>query len=70
MEFLSARFVRHEYALHTHETFVLGVVEEGAARFWCGGRVHVCPAGTIMLINPGEPHTGESAVVCVRVRHG
>jgi AraC-like DNA-binding protein len=59
LEFLSARFVRHAYALHSHETFVIGVVEDGTASFWCGGQRHDSPAGTLMLINPGEPHTGQ-----------
>lgn len=62
LEFLTARFVRHRYALHTHDTYVVGVVEQGSALFWCGGKIHECPAGTIMLINPGEAHTGQSSV--------
>ncbi len=62
LEFLSARFVRHAYALHTHDTFVVGVVESGLATFWCGGQHYASGAGSIMLINPGEPHNGQPGI--------
>jgi hypothetical protein len=62
VELLSARYVTHRFGLHTHATYVVGVVTGGAARFLSGGRGYVCPSGTIMLIEPEEAHTGGAGV--------
>jgi len=62
VELLSARYVTHRFGLHTHDTYVVGVVTGGAARFLSGGRGYVCPSGTLMLIEPEEAHTGGAGV--------
>jgi AraC-like DNA-binding protein len=61
LEALHATFVRHRYALHTHETFTIALVERGAASFELDGHRHVAPAGSTFVIPPHRPHTGESA---------
>jgi AraC-like DNA-binding protein len=61
LEALHATFVRHRYALHTHETFTIALVERGAASFDLDGFRHVAPAGSTFVIPPNGPHTGESA---------
>ncbi|HLZ55935.1 MAG TPA: AraC family transcriptional regulator [Ktedonosporobacter sp.] len=61
LELLHATYVTHTFAPHTHEGYVIGVVERGAERFKYRGSNHVAPAGSIVLINPGEVHTGSSA---------
>ena len=61
LEALHATFVRHRYALHTHETFTIALVERGAACFDLAGQRHVAPAGRTFVIPPDTPHTGESA---------
>jgi AraC-like DNA-binding protein len=61
LEVLHATFVRHRYALHTHPTFTIALVEEGAAAFELGGHRYVAPAGTVFVIPPGAAHTGRSA---------
>jgi AraC-like DNA-binding protein len=58
VDLMRARFVRHGFARHTHETFALGVVRDGISDLWSGGVRHVIPAGGIVLLNPGEVHTG------------
>jgi AraC-like DNA-binding protein len=58
VDLLSARYVTHRFGLHTHDTYVIGVVVDGAARFACRGNTYVSPRGTIMLIEPEEAHTG------------
>jgi AraC-like DNA-binding protein len=55
---MTADFSRHAFVPHTHETYAIGVVEGGAARTLHGGQIHVASAGSVMLINPGEVHTG------------
>ena len=59
-EIVHAHYVRHSFARHTHETYVIGLVEQGVQTFACGGQNLCTPAGHIFLINPGEAHTGES----------
>lgn len=62
LEMLRATYVRHVFARHTHDGFCVGVVERGAEVFDYRGAAHLAPAGSIILINPGEPHNGQAAV--------
>lgn len=62
LELLRARFVTHAFTPHTHETFAMGVIESGAERFTYRHAAHVAPTGSVVLINPGEVHTGASAM--------
>ncbi|HKE13385.1 MAG TPA: AraC family transcriptional regulator [Kofleriaceae bacterium] len=61
LEVLHARFVEHRFARHSHDDFVIGLVEAGVQAYRYRGARHVTPAGQIFLVNPGEPHTGEPA---------
>lgn len=61
VELLHARFVRHAFAKHAHDYFVVSVVEQGAQRFWCDRQTHTTPALGIIVLNPGDAHTGEAA---------
>jgi AraC-like DNA-binding protein len=62
LDLLRATFVRHSFARHAHEGYALGVIERGAEAFWYRGARHRAPAGSVVLINPGEVHTGQAAV--------
>src|SRR5450755_229780 len=59
---LHARFVQHAYTRHTHDEYVVGLIETGVQRFDLGRALHYTPAGSIFLINPGEAHTGGSGL--------
>ena len=59
---LHARFVRHAYSRHTHDEYVVGLIETGVQRFDLERAVHYAPAGSIFLINPGESHAGGSGL--------
>ena len=61
LELLRATYVTHAFVPHTHEGFAIGVVESGAEAFDYRGAYHTAPAGHIVVINPGEPHTGHAA---------
>jgi AraC-like DNA-binding protein len=61
LEELHARFIEHRFARHSHEYYVIGVVEAGVQAYSYRGARHVTPAGQIFLVNPDEPHTGEAA---------
>jgi AraC-like DNA-binding protein len=61
LEVLHARFIEHRFARHSHEFYVIGIVEAGVQAFSYRGARHVTPAGQVFVVNPGEPHTGEAA---------
>lgn len=58
IELMHARYTAHQLAPHSHETFAIGVVLSGALSFSYRSPPEVIPAGHIMLIHPGEVHTG------------
>lgn len=62
LEMLQARYKRQRFSRHSHENFCIGVIEEGAQRFYRTGGEHVAPKGDIILVNADEVHTGHSAV--------
>lgn len=55
---LRATFTRQRFAPHSHESYAIGAVERGVTVFERSGRRWVAPAGSLMLINPGDVHTG------------
>ena len=61
LELLHATYVTHTFAPHSHEGYVIGVIEQGAEQFAYRRSQHVAPVGSIVCINPGEMHTGSSA---------
>lgn len=61
LELLHATYVRHRFAPHTHDTFVLAVVEAGAASSRYRGGVALYRPGGVVVVEPGEPHDGEPA---------
>ena len=61
LELLRATYITHAFAPHMHEGYAIGVIENGAEQFRYRRGVHVAPRGSIVLINPGEMHTGEAA---------
>ncbi len=61
VEALHARYITHAFAPHTHEGYAIGVIMEGAETFRYRGQTEVAPAGSLVVINPGEVHTGQAA---------
>lgn len=61
VDLMRARFVRHGFTRHSHETFALGVVRAGTEDMWVGGTRHVVPTGGVVLLNPDVVHTGGPA---------
>jgi AraC-like DNA-binding protein len=61
VELLRARYITHSFSRHAHEGFAIGIIEQGAEAFYYRGAMHVAPVGSIVLINPGEVHTGHAA---------
>lgn len=61
LRLLQARYVRHAYPRHSHDYYVICLIDHGRQSFWHAGRTHVTPPGGLILINPGAVHTGEPA---------
>jgi len=59
MELLTARYRNHQFAPHVHDSYVIALIEEGVERFRCGRAAGVAPAGSIIVIAPGDVHTGQ-----------
>ncbi|MFB9994779.1 AraC family ligand binding domain-containing protein [Deinococcus oregonensis] len=61
LDVLRASYQHHAYPRHTHEHFVIGIVEQGAEAFeYRRDRLLALP-GDLTLVNPDEVHTGTSA---------
>jgi AraC-like DNA-binding protein len=60
IELYRAHIVRHAFEPHTHDAFGLGAIETGAERFRYRGSEHLAPAGSLVLMNPDELHTGRA----------
>jgi AraC-like DNA-binding protein len=58
---LQAAYVRHTYPRHSHDYYVICVIERGFQSFTHNGTKHFTSPGGVILINPGEVHTGEAA---------
>ncbi|MBP2297821.1 AraC family transcriptional regulator [Azospirillum picis] len=61
MECLNARFQRHSYAPHTHETYVVGVITAGTELYRCRGSDRVAQAGQVVVLDPDVLHDGRPA---------
>ncbi|MFG3151051.1 AraC family transcriptional regulator [Streptomyces sp. NPDC048219] len=61
LDLLTARFDRHVYAPHAHDEFTVGVTVGGLEVIaYRGGHIHSGP-GSIVVLEPGEMHTGGPA---------
>lgn len=61
LDALHAVFTTHAFARHWHDYYVVGLVEAGTQTFWCRRGNYATPRGGLILLNPGEAHTGEAA---------
>lgn len=61
LECLRATYVRHRFAPHAHQEFAIGVIESGAQRLRYRGAHEIMPERSLVVINPGEMHTGHAA---------
>jgi AraC-like DNA-binding protein len=61
MSLLHATYITHTFAPHFHEGYAIGVIESGAEQYDYRRQHHLAPAGSIVLVNPGEIHTGCAA---------
>lgn len=61
VELLHAYYVQHAYPRHSHDYYVLSLIAQGRQSFTHKGTKYRTPPGGLILINPGDVHTGEPA---------
>mgnify|MGYP004713333761 CR=1 FL=1 len=61
IELYQAHISRYAFEPHTHEAFGIGTIESGAQRFRYRGINYTAPQHSLVMMNPDELHTGESA---------
>lgn len=62
LEMLHATYITYAFARHAHEGFGIAIVESGAMEFYYRGASHVAPAGSVVITQPGEMHTGQAVL--------
>lgn len=60
LEVLRARYVTHSFSRHIHEGYAIGIIEAGTEEFFYRGATHQAHAGELVIIHPGEVHTGHA----------
>ena len=58
---MQAHHVEYAYPRHSHDQFVICLIEQGVQSFLHKGTKYVTPPSGLILINPGVIHTGEAA---------
>jgi len=58
VEVLRATYQSQTFTRHSHDTYTLGLVLGGAGTFWCRGAERFACKGDVVVIPPGEVHTG------------
>ena len=59
-EVLHAHFTDHVYPPHTHESWTLLLVDDGAVRYDLDRHEHAASRAEVTLLPPGVPHDGRS----------
>jgi AraC-like DNA-binding protein len=59
LNLLQAFHSRHAYPRHSHDYYVVAVVDQGLQSFTYAGSKYITPVDGIILLNPGDVHTGE-----------
>ncbi|MGD1856644.1 MAG: AraC family ligand binding domain-containing protein [Leptolyngbyaceae cyanobacterium] len=62
LEMLHATYVNYAFSRHAHEGFGIAIVESGAMEFAYRGEHHIAPAGSVVVTQPGEMHTGQAVL--------
>ena len=60
IETLRAHFKGHAYDPHWHDSYLLGVTEQGVQQFNCRQQRHASTPGQVFLLEPGEIHDGDA----------
>ncbi|REE97298.1 helix-turn-helix transcriptional regulator [Thermomonospora umbrina] len=62
LDLMAARLGRTHFAPHTHDEYAIGACVAGLEVIRYRGELHYSGPGSIVAIEPGEPHTGGPAI--------
>jgi AraC-like DNA-binding protein len=62
VDLLRARYVTHRFGRHTHEGYVVALIESGIEEFHRNGTLLRAGAGGLVIVNPEVVHTGHAGV--------
>lgn len=62
IELLRATYVTHAFGRHTHEGYAIGVIDAGVEEFSYQGATHQATVNSIVIVHPGEVHTGHAGI--------
>ncbi|KFE52364.1 AraC family transcriptional regulator [Pseudomonas syringae] len=60
IETIRAHFEGHAYDPHWHDSYLVGVTEQGVQQFNCRRERHLSTPGRVFLLEPGEIHDGDA----------
>ncbi len=60
IDLVSYSLSHHSFPRHFHDHYVIELVVSGADKFYCDGKTYTAETGQLVLINPGEVHTGNT----------
>ncbi|MEB0043286.1 MULTISPECIES: AraC family transcriptional regulator [unclassified Pseudomonas] len=60
IETIRAHFEGHAYDPHWHDSYLVGVTEQGVQQFNCRRQRHLSTPGRVFLLEPGEVHDGDA----------
>ncbi len=58
IETIRAHFQGHAYDPHWHDSYLIGVTEQGVQQFSCRQQRHISTPGQVFMLEPGEIHDG------------
>lgn len=61
LEFYQATCIKKGFPLHMHDYYVICFIEQGLQSFSHHKVKHLTPPGGLIVLNPGDGHTGEPA---------
>lgn len=61
IDLLTASYKRQNFSRHSHAGYTVGVIDQGAQRFYRTGANHIAPQHSIILVNAEQVHTGCAA---------
>ncbi|GAA1662817.1 AraC family transcriptional regulator [Fodinicola feengrottensis] len=61
LDLFEARIGRGHFAMHIHDEYSIGACTEGVEVIRYKGSLHYLGPGTVVVVEPGEPHTGGPA---------
>ena len=61
VELMRTSYHAQSFPRHTHDFFTIGLVLRGAGTMWYRGAEHLARRGEVVVIPPGEVHTGSVA---------